>query len=125
MDLYPTLLELAGLPLAPSQHVDGVSLVAALKGGELRRAAPLFWHYPHYGNQGGAPCGAVRDGDWKLIEWFEDGSLELYNLRDDPGERQNVAAEKPEKAEQLLAKLVAWRAATQALMPTPNSVTVH
>jgi arylsulfatase A-like enzyme len=119
-DLYPTLLELAGLPLAPSQHMDGVSLATALKGGQLSRAAPLFWHYPHYGNQGGAPCGAVRDGDWKLIEWFEDGTLELFNLRDDPGERRNLAAENPEKTQELRAKLVAWRADTQALMPTPN-----
>ena len=119
-DLYPTLLELAGLPLAPSQHTDGVSLVALLKGGELQRSAPLFWHYPHYGNQGGAPCGVVRDGDWKLVEWYEDASLELYNLRDDLGERRNLSAEKPQKAKELLAKLVAWRADTQALMPTPN-----
>jgi arylsulfatase A-like enzyme len=119
-DLYPTLLELADLPLAPSQHIDGVSLVGALKGGKLNRGVPLFWHYPHYGNQGGAPCGAARDGDWKLIEWFEDGSLELFNLRDDPGERLNLAAENPDEKQQLHAKLVAWRAATQALMPTPN-----
>ncbi|HEX4144180.1 MAG TPA: sulfatase [Pirellulales bacterium] len=119
-DLYPTLLELAGLPLAPAQHVDGVSLVAALKGGELSRAAPLFWHYPHYGNQGGAPCSAVRDGDWKLIEWFEDGSLELFNLRDDAGELHSLAAENPDKTQALHAKLVAWRADVQALMPTPS-----
>ena len=119
-DLYPTLLELAGLPLAPSQHVDGISLVAALKGEPLERGTPLFWHYPHYGNQGGAPCGAVRNGDWKLIEWFEDGSLELFNLRDDPGERKNLAAQNPEKTQLLHAKLIAWRTETHALMPTPN-----
>jgi arylsulfatase A-like enzyme len=119
-DFYPTLLELAGLPLAPSQHADGVSLIPVLKGGELQRSAPLFWHYPHYGNQGGAPCGAVRDGDWKLIEWFEDGSLELFNLRDDPGERKNLATENAEKLRELRAKLVAWRADTHAVMPTPN-----
>ncbi len=108
-DFYPTLLELAGLPPAPSQHIDGVSLVAALKGGTVRRSAPLFWHYPHYGNQGGAPCGAARDGDWKLIEWFEDGSLELFNLRDDLGEQKNLAAQHAEKSRELHAKLVAWR----------------
>jgi arylsulfatase A-like enzyme len=119
-DFYPTLLELAGLPLAPSQHIDGTSLMAALKGGAVSRLAPLFWHYPHYGNQGGAPCGAARDGDWKLIEWFEDGSLELFNLRDDLGERKNLAAENPEKTRELHAKLIAWRAATSAVMPTPN-----
>jgi arylsulfatase A-like enzyme len=120
MDLYPTLLELAGLPLAPAQHMDGVSLAAALKGGQLSRAAPLFWHYPHYGNQGGAPYGAVRDGDWKLIEWFEDGSLELFNLRDDPGEQRDLAAVNPQKTQELHARLVGWRDDTHALMPTPN-----
>jgi arylsulfatase A-like enzyme len=119
-DFYPTLLELAGLPLAPSQHADGVSLVPVLKGGELRHSAPLFWHYPHYGNQGGAPFGAARDGDWKLIEWYEDGSLELFNLRDDLGEQKNVAGKNAEKVQELRAKLVAWRADTHAVMPTPN-----
>ena len=71
-DFFPTLLDVAGLTLQPAQHRDGVSLVPLLKGGELARG-PLFWHYPHYGNQGGAAGGAVRDGDWKLIEWYDDG----------------------------------------------------
>jgi arylsulfatase A-like enzyme len=119
-DFYPTLLELAGLPLFPRQHRDGVSLVPLLKGRQLRRGAPLFWHYPHYGNQGGAPCGAIRDGDWKLIEWFEDGRLELFNLRDDLSERKNLATEKPALAKKLHARLVAWRKSVNALLPTPN-----
>jgi len=119
-DFYPTILELAELPLNPQQHRDGVSLVPLLKGGRLRRDAPLFWHYPHYGNQGGAPSGAVRDGDWKLIEWFEDGQLELFHLADDPGERNNLATTNPAKARELHAKLVAWRHELNALMPTPN-----
>jgi arylsulfatase A-like enzyme len=118
-DFYPTILELAGLPLNPRQHRDGVSLVPLLKGTELSRGA-LFWHYPHYGNQGGAPSGAVREGDWKLIEWFEDGSLELFNLRDDIGENRNLAADNPAKAKELQTKLAAWRKQVGALMPTPN-----
>jgi len=118
-DFYPTILELAGLPLAPLQHRDGVSLVPLLKGGELKRG-PLYWHYPHYGNQGGAPGGAVRDGDWKLIEWYEDGSLELFNLRDDLSEKKNLAADNPDKVKELHAKLVAWRNQVNAVMPTPN-----
>ena len=118
-DYYPTLLELAGLPLNPQQHRDGVSLVPLLKGEKLERG-PLFWHYPHYGNQGGAPSGAVRDGDWKLIEWYEDNSVELFNLRDDLGEKKNLAVEHPEKAKELLGKLHAWRKDVNALMPTPN-----
>ena len=118
-DFYPTLLELAGLPLQRRQQTDGVSLVPLLKGGELARG-PLFWHYPHYGNQGGAPGGAVRDGDWKLIEWYEDGSLELFNLRDDPGEKNNLADANPEKVKALRARLAAWRTDVKAVMPSRN-----
>jgi arylsulfatase A-like enzyme len=118
-DFYPTLLELAGLPLKPQQHIDGISLVPLLKGGELPRG-PLYWHYPHYGNQGGAPGGAVRDGNWKLIEWYEDGSRELFNLRDDLGEHKNLAAENPDKVTELAARLATWRKEVNAIMPTPN-----
>jgi arylsulfatase A-like enzyme len=118
-DFYPTLLELAGLPLRPQQHVDGVSLVPLLEGGSLARG-PLFWHYPRYGNQGGAPGAVVRDGDWKLIEWYEDSSPELFNLRDDLEEKHNVAAANPAKVKELQAKLAAWRHEVGAVMPTPN-----
>ena len=103
----------------PQQHRDGVSLVPLLKGGKLPRAR-LFWHYPHYGNQGGAPCGAIRDGDWKLIEWFEDGRLELFNLRRDLSETKNLAAKYPDKVKELHARLMAWRKDVGALLPTPN-----
>ena len=119
-DFYPTLLDLAGLPLFPQQHRDGVSLVRLLKGKTMKREAPLFWHYPHYGNQGGSPYGCVRDGDWKLIEWYEDGSTELYNIRDDIGEKHNIAAENPKKVKELQARLAAWRKEVNAIMPTPN-----
>ena len=119
-DFYPTLLELAGLPLHPEQHCDGVSLLPLLRGGTLARG-PLFWHYPHYGNQGGAPCGAVRDGDWKLIEWYEDSSVELFNLRDDLAEKHDLTAANPDKVKELQAKLAAWRKSVNALMPTPNA----
>ena len=117
-DFYPTLLELAGLPLRPQQHVDGMSLVPLLKGDALARG-PLFWHYPHYGNQGGAPGGVVRDGDWKLIEWYE-GSVELYNLTNDLGETNNLAAKNPAKLKELQAKLAAWRKEVSAILPTAN-----
>jgi len=118
-DFYPTILDLCGLPLMPKQHVDGVSLVPLLKGGKLERA-PLYWHYPHYGNQGGAPCGAIRDGDWKLIEWYEDGHLELYNLKDDIGETKDLAQSNTAKVKELHEKLIAWRKEVNAVMPTPN-----
>jgi arylsulfatase A-like enzyme len=117
-DFYPTLLELAGLPLRPQQHVDGMSLVPLLKGETLVRG-PIFWHYPHYGNQGGAPGGAVRDGDWKLIEWY-DGRIELYNLADDFEEKHEISAKNPAKLKELQAKLAAWRSQVGAVMPTAN-----
>lgn len=120
-DFYPTLLEIAHLPARPEQHVDGVSFVPLLRGSDASPRAAIFWHYPHYGNQGGAPAGAVREGDWKLIEWYEDGRLELYNLRDDVGEHHDLAAEHPEKVEELHAKLVTWRQSAGARMPSPNS----
>ena len=119
VDVYPTLLELVGQPPFPEQHRDGVSIVPLLKGGKMEHP-PLFWHYPHYGNQGGAPNGAIRDGKWKLIEWYEDGALELYNVEEDLSEKNNLAAAQPEKVKELRAKLEAWRKDVGAVMPTPN-----
>jgi arylsulfatase A-like enzyme len=119
-DFYPTLLQLAGQALKPEQHLDGVSFLPLLKGESSARGQPLFWHYPHYSNQGGPPCTTIRDGDWKLIEWHEDGALELYNISQDIGEKNNLAAAQPDKAKELHAKLIAWRKEVGALMPTPN-----
>ena len=119
-DYYPTILEMAGLPLRPAQHMDGVSLVPLLKGGKMTQR-PLFWHYPHYGNQGGAPCGAIRLGDFKLIEWYEDGSVELFNLREDLSEKNNLSAKMPEKVAELRKMLQEWRKSVDATMPTLNS----
>jgi arylsulfatase A-like enzyme len=120
MDFYPTMLEMAGLEGKPEQHVDGRSLVPLLRGeGEPRREA-LHWHYPHYGNQGGTPCGAIRVGDWKLIEWFEDGSVELYNLADDIGESRDRSSVEPGRTALLLKRLREWREEVGARMPTPN-----
>ena len=120
-DFYPTLLQLAGQPLKPEQHLDGVSFLPLLKGEAAPRGKALFWHYPHYSNQGGSPHGAIRDGDWKLIEWYEDGALELYNIPQDVGEKHNLAAQQPEKVKELHEKLIAWRKEVGALMPTPNT----
>lgn len=118
-DYYPTILQIAGLPLKPAQHADGESIVPALKGGVLPER-PLFWHYPHYHGSGGAPYGAVRLGDFKLIEWYEDMRAELYNLKDDIGERIDLAAKMPEKTAELLKLLHGWREDVKAQMPTPN-----
>jgi arylsulfatase A-like enzyme len=118
-DYYPTFLEVAGLPLRPGQHVDGMSLVPLLKGGS-RPERPLFWHYPHYSNQGGGPGGAVRVGDFKLIEWFEDMRVELFELKTDLSERHDLAARMPEKAAALRQQLHDWRKSVDAAMPAPN-----
>mgnify|MGYP001823386620 CR=1 FL=1 len=119
-DFYPTLLEVAGLPLRPEQHVDGVSLLPLLEGaGELEREA-IFWHYPHYANQGGRPASSLRAGDWKLIEHFEDGRLELFNLREDEGEERDLSASEPERTQRLHALLTEWRREIEALIPRPN-----
>jgi arylsulfatase A-like enzyme len=119
-DFYPTFLEMAGLDLLPEQHTDGLSLLPLLKGGhELDREA-IFWHYPHYANQGGTPGSSVRMGDYKLIEFFEDGRLELYNLREDIGEDRNLANEKPDLARKMQKVLADWRDSVEAKIPQPN-----
>jgi arylsulfatase A-like enzyme len=118
-DFFPTLMEVAGGKT--SSAIDGVSLMPLLKGGSLPER-PLYWHYPHYGNQGGAPGGAVRLGDWKLIEWYEDGGRhELYNLREDIGEKNDLAAKMPDKVSALATMLATWRKDVGAVMPMPNA----
>ncbi|TDB62732.1 sulfatase [Arundinibacter roseus] len=119
-DFYPTILDMCGLAQLPEQHMDGKSFVSALKGKPMA-TRPVFWHYPHYGNQGGSPGSALRDGDWKLIEWFEeDRQVELYNLRSDIGETRNLVAENPEKAKEMLGQLNTWRQHIGAGMPAKN-----
>ena len=82
-DFYPTMVEMAGVAKDPGNPADGVSIVPLLKQTGIPKQDALFWHYPHYSNQGGRPGAAMRQGDFKIIEWYEDGSVELYNLRDD------------------------------------------
>lgn len=119
-DFYPTMLEMAGLPAAPQQHLDGRSMGPLLRQQDPQKARALYWHYPHYGNQGGSPGGAIRLGDYKLIEFYEDNHVELYNLRDDLGEKQDLSATMPEKAAQLRRMLHQWRSDVGATMPTAN-----
>lgn len=118
MDFYPTILEMAGLPLKPDEHRDGVSLLPVLKQTGALEKRSLFWHYPHYHRT--LPYGAVRNGDWKLIEFFEDGSLELYNLKDDPAETTNLAAKHPNQAQRLLEEMRDWRKIVDAQMMKKN-----
>jgi arylsulfatase A-like enzyme len=117
-DFYPTLLELAGLPLRPKQHADGVSLVPALKGGSIEDR-PLFWHYPHLGNQGGEPSSIIRKGNWKMIHYWIDGRRELYQLNSDPGEQTDLASRQPERVEAMGAELESYLTQVGAKKPTP------
>jgi arylsulfatase A-like enzyme len=122
VDHYPTILEIAGVAgdAAHNKNVDGESLVPLLKqSGNLRREA-VYWHYPHYHPGGATPYGAVREGDFKLVEFFEDMHVELYNLKEDVGETKDLAAAMPDKADALRKKLHAWRQTVAAQMPTPN-----
>jgi arylsulfatase A-like enzyme len=119
-DFYPTFLEIANLPLMPEQHVDGVSLLPLMKEeGHLDRES-IYWHYPHYGNQGGTPGSSVRVGDYKLIEFFEDGRLELYNLREDIGEEHNLVGLQPDRARYMQQLLSKWRTDIEAKLPEQN-----
>lgn len=117
VDYLPTLLELTGIQL--KDQVDGQSVVSELRGQAMNRG-PIFWHYPHYGNQGGAPSAAIRDGDWKMIRWFEDDSIELFNLADDIGETNNLATKLHRRADMMNTQLETWLNEVDARMPTPN-----
>lgn len=118
-DYFATLADVTGTQ--PTAKIDGVSLRPVLEGkGNLPERA-LFWHYPHYGNQGGAPGAAMRQGDWKLIQWSENEQQpELFNLKNDLGETKNLAAQEPERVKAMLAELHAWQKDVGAVMPTPN-----
>jgi hypothetical protein len=116
VDFFPMFCELAGV--APGD-VDGVSLTPLLRGGSLRPRA-LYWHYPHYSNQGGEPGSAIREGDWKLIAFHKDGRRELYNLRRDQSETANLVAKEPAVARRLDGKLEAWKRQAGAITPRKN-----
>jgi len=120
MDLYPTLLEMAGLELMPKQHEDGLSLAPLLRGATTLDREALYWHFPHYHGSGNRPSSSVRVGDQKLVEWLEDGRVELFNLADDPYELRDLVGERPGDAARLRELLGRWRVSVDAAMPTPN-----
>lgn len=119
-DFYPTILEMAGLDLLPEQHLDGVSLVPLIKDPLRYMKRPLFWHYPHYSNQGGKPGAAVRYGKYKLIQFFEDDRVELYDLENDIGEINDLSSEMPDKSQELLDILHSWQHQVDARGMDPN-----
>lgn len=117
-DFYPTLLEVAGLPMRPQQHCDGSSLAPLLRGESFNRDA-IYFHYPHFGNQGGFPGSVIREGSWKLIE-RSDGGLELYDLSNDIGEQNDLSGVETERAAAMQAKLDNWQAKLEVVHPTMN-----
>jgi arylsulfatase A len=119
-DYVPTILEATGARWEKKAVLDGVSLKPVLSGGGRLKRDAIYWHYPHYHPGGATPYGAVREGDFRLVEFYEDGRVELYNVREDVGEQRNLAKENPAKAEELLTKLRMWRREVGAQMPTPN-----
>jgi len=130
VDFYPTLLEATKTSAPKDYLLDGLSLVPLLENpkAKLKRQA-IYWHFPAYlqgytarhGNFRTTPAGAVRMGDWKLIEFFEDGTLELYDTSKDLSETKNLAKKMPEKARELHEAMLAWRKKTKAPVPTePN-----
>ena len=131
IDYFPTILEMTGAqggaePKAESDaqgkaEVDGESIVPLLKNPQATLARDaIYWHYPHYHPGGATPYGAIRAGDWKLIEFYEDMHVELYNLREDLGEKNDLASKMPQKARQLRDRLHTWRTAVGAQMPSAN-----
>ncbi|MCA9145007.1 MAG: sulfatase [Planctomycetales bacterium] len=120
IDWYPTLLELVGVKVPTDQAVDGVSLVPVLKGDAIE-TRPLYWHYPHYGNQGGEPSSIILEDDWKLIYYHEDQRYELYNVAKDVGEQNDLLAAEPDRAMSMRTRLTEWLTVTNAKFPTPDS----
>jgi arylsulfatase A-like enzyme len=119
-DFYPTILELAGLPLMPNQHLDGVSIAPLLNGGTKLNRDAIFWHYPHYHGSSWTPGAAIRSGDWKLVEFYDYEKTELYNLKEDIGEIKDLSERYPEKVTELKKKLRQMQEETDAKFPTAN-----
>ena len=121
VDYYPTVLDIAAVEAATDHTIDGVSLVPILRDPSASLGRPtLFWHYPHYHNMGATPYSAIRDGDWRLVEFYEDGRVELFNLAEDISEERDLAGEMPDKVRELKSKLDAWRDEVGAQTPRLN-----
>ena len=119
-DFYPTLLDLVGLQLNEEQHMDGISLKPLLSGKNLNIKRPLYWHYPHYGNQGGEPSSVIQQEGWKLIHYWEDGRQELYKLPSTEHDSLNVISRHPEMALDLSHNLMSWLKEVNAKFPTED-----
>ncbi|MBM4024975.1 MAG: sulfatase [Planctomycetes bacterium] len=122
VDYFPTLCEAAGVPLPADREIDGVSLVGHLQsaGRQPLDRDVLFWHFPHYRGADVVPYSIIRAGDWKLIKRYEGKTFELFDLKNDLGERNDLADARPEKTQELDAKLREWLTRTHAKLPIPN-----
>ena len=123
VDFYPTILEMTGVSANPAHVVDGLSIVSLLRQTTGFRRKAIYWHYPHYnicGEAGTRPHGIIRQGRYKLLLFYEDNHVELYDLESDLGEEHNLADRMPEKAAQLRANLQDWLISVDAQMPVPN-----
>ena len=119
VDIFPTLLEAAGLPIPEEIPIDGESLIGVMEGREELSREGLFWHFPHYRGTDATPYSIVRSGDHKLIRYYDDGRVELYDLANDLGEQNNLADTMPERAKQLNVLLSKWLLGVGARMPQP------
>ncbi|WP_299127132.1 sulfatase [uncultured Winogradskyella sp.] len=119
-DFYPTLLDLVNVPLNKKQHIDGISLKPLLKGEKLNLNRPIYWHYPHYGNQGGEPSSVIQKEGWKLIHYWEDGHQELYKLPSTEHDTLNVISKHSEIAKNLSDNLMSWLKGVNAKFPTQD-----
>ena len=113
-------MEIAEIDLIPEQHQDGLSILPLLKGEKVMYDRCLFWHYPHYGNQGGTRGSSIIRGDFKLIEFFEDSHVELYDLKNDIEEKNEISIKFPEITENLKKLLEDWRISIEAKIPQKN-----
>jgi arylsulfatase A len=120
-DIYPTILDMLGLKLRPEQHKDGKSIASLVKGGQTLDRKAIYWHFPHYSNHGlQSPGGAVRSGDYKLLEYFENHTVQLFNLKNDPGEQNDISKSQPAKVTELKTLLHNWQKEVGAKMMEKN-----
>jgi arylsulfatase A len=118
IDVLPTIAEICGVPM--NTKPDGVSIKKVLAGEGTLEPRALYWHYPHYANQGGKPGAIILEGNLKMIEFYENGRRELFDVVADKGESRNLAEQQTEKVAAMAKKLDAWRKSVNAQMPTPN-----
>jgi arylsulfatase A-like enzyme len=120
VDYFPTIHQMAEVPTPLPPDIDGMSLVPLFKAESGFQREAIFWHYPHYHPGGATPYSAIRAGDFRLVQFHEDGRWELYNLKEDIGEARDLSVSEAAKAKQLASRLDAWRRSVGAQMPLPN-----